>query len=398
LVSTPAPALQPSAARNGLVGFFLSGLLTSFLGAILPAWRYHIEPDFLVIGTYFLCQNAGLLAAFWVGNRFLARRGLKVAFLLGCALAAGGLLVLSLFSPPSPALWRMAGLLLIGCGAGLFNSASFQAITPAYEIDPVATLNIAGALFGLGCFLSAVLVAGTFFVYTVPSIVALIAAVPALAAAWYSRSAARSGVLDIRPASVQELLRQLRNPAAVLLALFLFFQFGNEWALAGWLPVFLTQRLGLSPGTSLFLLALYWMALLVGRLLGQWILPRVNHVRLLLGAAVAPMFGCFVLVSTDNLFGAITGVLLAGGGFSLIYPLAAEKVGDRFPGFHPGVFSGIFSIAITGAQLAPASVGYLADWLGNKVVMGLPLAGSVLVLILLLLILLEAKLSGNPTS
>jgi hypothetical protein len=46
--------------------------------------------------------------------------------------------------------------------------------------------------------------------------------------------------------------------------------------------------------------------------------------------------------------------------------------------------------------LAPASLGYLAHFFGIGVVMGLPMAGSMIVLFLLLLILLETRLSGRP--
>ena len=79
----------------------------------------------------------------------------------------------------------------------------------------------------------------------------------------------------------------MRSPGAVLFSLLLFFQFGNEWAVAGWLPLFLIQRLGISPATSLLMLALYWLALLVGRVVAQWILPRVRHARLLVWSVPA---------------------------------------------------------------------------------------------------------------
>ena len=106
------------------------------------------------------------------------------------------------------------------------------------------------------------------------------------------------------------------------------------------------------------------------------------------------MFACVVLFSTNNLFGATVGVLLAGGGFSVILPLVMEKIGDRFPYYHPGFFNGIFSIALSGGLLAPASLGLFAHFFGTGVVMGLPLAGSIMVFILVMLILLEARLSA----
>jgi fucose permease len=141
------------------------------------------------------------------------------------------------------------------------------------------------------------------------------------------------------------------------------------------------------------------LALLVGRLVAQAILPRVRHGRLLLASVVSAMFGCLILSLTDNLFGVGSGILFVGGGFAVVYPLAVEMIGDRFPYYHPGVFNGIFTIAVTGGLLAPATLGYFARlWDDVRVVMWLPLAGTVMVLILVLLIWLETKLSGKATA
>jgi FHS family glucose/mannose:H+ symporter-like MFS transporter len=192
---------------------------------------------------------------------------------------------------------------------------------------------------------------------------------------------------------------ELRTPAAVLLALLLFFQLGNEWALAGWLALFLTQRLGISPATSLMMLALYWLALLVGRVAAQWILPKVRHGRLLLMSAAGSILGCMILLATDNQFGAVTGILLLGAAFAPIYPLVVEKIGHRFPYFHPGFYNGIFSCALAGGLLAPSTLGYWASQWGVRTVVGLPLAGTAVVFVLLLLIGLEARLNSfKPAS
>ena len=181
----------------------------------------------------------------------------------------------------------------------------------------------------------------------------------------------------------------------MLFSLVLFFQFGNEWAIAGWLPLFLSQRLGLSPSTSILMLALYWLALLIGRIAAQWILPNVVHAKLLAGCVLAAVFACIILIATDNQFGAVVGVLLLGGAFAPIYPLMVERIGKRFPDYHPGLYNGIFSFAIAGGLLAPCALGYFAGVFGVGTVMGLPLAGSVIVFVLLVLSWLEARLHSS---
>ena len=132
------------------------------------------------------------------------------------------------------------------------------------------------------------------------------------------------------PSPPHAILTELRSPGAVLFSLLLFFQFGNEWAVAGWLPLFLSQRLGISPATSLLMLALYWFALLIGRVVAQWIMPRVKHGRILLVRACwRAMFGCVILLATDNRFGAMIGVLLLGRRFRA--DLSAGGREDRPP-------------------------------------------------------------------
>jgi len=188
--------------------------------------------------------------------------------------------------------------------------------------------------------------------------------------------------------------RDFKNPGVVLFALLLFFQFGNEWSIAGWLPLFLIRRLGISPEASLLILALYWAVLLVGRILSQLIMGRVSRAALLLGSILSALLGTIVLASTNNRFGAVMGVLFVGAGYASIYPLMVQKIGHRFPEYRAGVYDGLFALATMGGLLAPWSLGFFATAWGIEAVMMVPLLGACMVFILMLLILLEAKLSS----
>jgi fucose permease len=193
---------------------------------------------------------------------------------------------------------------------------------------------------------------------------------------------------------LKEVLDDFRSPAAVLFALLLFFQFGNEWSLAGWLPLLLIQRLGISPLASLLLLALYFFCLLVGRVVAQWLLPVVHHGKLLMTSSALSLFGCLILALTNNLFGAGTAVVFIGGGFAITYPLVIEKIGLRFRYYHPTLFNSIFSLAILGGLLAPWTLGFFAQTWSVRAVMVVPLGGTLIVSVLLVLIWAEAKLTG----
>ncbi|HVX65811.1 MAG TPA: MFS transporter, partial [Bryobacteraceae bacterium] len=322
--------------------------------------------------------------------RLLERRGLPLLLSVACGLACAGLALLAFQPVAGTALWAMAGLLVVGCGAGLLNIGVFRAITPLYRYDSAATINLGGAMFGAGSMVTALLVAGTYYVYTIASILILLALLPGFFIPVYARARFAPDPAA-RHVSLRQAMADFRSPAAVLFALLLFFQFGNEWAVAGWLPLFLIQRIGISPESSEFMLAAYWAALLVGRVLVFSILPAVRSARLLLWSVLAALFGCLILISTNNRFGAVVGILLVGGGFASIYPLVAERIGGRFPHYHPGFFNGIFSIGLTGGMLAPWSLGLFASHWGVRAAMVLPLLGTLMVCLLLLLLWAEAK-------
>lgn len=395
---TPVPSsaeAPPSGGGKALAGFLLSGFLLALLGAILPAWGYHRDPpEFIAVGNYFLSLVIGLMAASRIAREIMARRTISFLLVFGCSTSCISLVYLALVGPPLSSWWRVAGLLVLGTGAGLVNMALFHAISKDYQANSASTVNKGGIWYGLGCLVATLLVAGTFYAYTVPSILIFMAMVPGIFAGLYAKTSYIAPPEGAQP-SLRQAFVDIRSPSALLFALLLFFQFGNEWSIAGWLPLFLIRRVGLSPSTALLILAFYWLFLLIGRLAAVAILPRVRHGRLLIGSVLAALFGCLILYSTDNAFGAATSVLFLGAGYAIVYPLVAEAIGRRFPYFHPGFFNGIFSWALVGGLLAPATLGYTASVWGVGIVIGIPLVGTFMVMAILPLIWLEAKVTGR---
>ncbi len=92
-----------------MAAFLVSGILMSFLGAILPAWGYHLRPSFIEVGDYFLSLAFGLLLSVVAAHFLLPRRGLKFILVLANVLACGGFLFLALSSPPAAAVLATVG-------------------------------------------------------------------------------------------------------------------------------------------------------------------------------------------------------------------------------------------------------------------------------------------------
>ena len=387
--------LQASSSRRSLAGFFLTGMLVAFLGAVLPVWRYHVNSEFITVGNFFLSMFAGMLASIKGASYLLSRRGIRFPLILASSLACGAFLYLAAVPDSASPWWRAAGIFLLGLSAGLTATTVFHAISPLYSRDSAATLNLAGAFFGFGCLVTALLIAATCDVYRVSGILVFMAVPPGLLAGFFAKSRFEVIPLPHQP-TVREAFRDFKSPGAVLLSLLLFVQFGNEWSIAGWLPLLLIQRLGVSPATSLRLLALYWLSLLVGRIAMQAILPRLRHGIVLVASGFSALLGCGILFFTNNVFGATCGILFVGGGFAAIYPVVAEKIGGRFPYYHPGFFNGIFSFASAGGLLAPWTLGIYASLWGIRAVMLVPVLGACAVFLLALMIWIFARLTEVP--
>ena len=384
-------------ARNALTVFFLSGLLLALPGAILPVWGYHLSDEFLIIGDYFLAVAAGILLSVKIGDALHRKKPVQTMMTWGASLASISLVAMAVFAPPAHWLFRAGALLLLGIAAGLLNSSAFQSISTLFEQDPAATVNLAGALFGSGCFAAALAASSTFYLFqrTGTLIPILFGLLLALASYFYRHREFAEPVAHSEKS--HEIWAEVKSPGAVLFSMLLFFQSGSEWAVAGWLAILLVHNTGVNPATGLLMLSVYYLALLSGRIVAQSLLSRVGHGKLLLSSSFAALLGSLILAFTNNTFGAWVGVLLLGGGFAMIYPLAVEKIGHRFPNYHPGFYNGIFSIGLVGGLLAPWSLGYLANYLGIGAVMVIPFLGTCMVFLLTILIWIEARLAAPPS-
>jgi fucose permease len=359
---------------------------------MLVAWQY-LDTDPREIGRHFLALNAGYIVAAFFSQRLLRERSMRIIILAASAAATVGLVGLSFAGPPEPVFFRLAGLSVLGLAGGALATALFHLLQPTSKQRAGSLANQAGAWFGAGCCLSAILVGISYASGRDLLETLLPAFVPLAFLAIFVRKPVPPSTANGRSARD---VRSLRVVATVLFSLLLFFQFGNEWALAGWLPLFLIRRLGSSPIAAIFSLAVYFLCLVAGRWLAHALLRVLSHRKLLLASIVLAMCGYLLLALTTTFSGAYTAIVIIGLGFGPIYPLVVENLDSRFA-YHPGFYNGIFSVAMSGAMFAPWLLGYFCQFFGIQYVVLVPAIGSVFVCILALLLMLEAHLMREAT-
>jgi predicted MFS family arabinose efflux permease len=385
-----------------LSGFAISGLLLAMPGGLLPLWGFHVKPDFGTAGNYFLVLGLGVICASAVGHRFRAQVKPGRMLPLGCFAGAVAMLLLSLGAPPAAVWYQCLALFLTGAAAGAVNMGVLEPIAGAYEANPAGVALTGGVFFGAGSVVSAWLLSQCLDASNPARLMALAAVMPGLAGVAFGRMRPKGQEDRLARAAGtggaalgSDRAKDLRSVLAILFALLLFFQFANEWAIAGWLPVYLIDRLGMNPSQAVGLLALYWLALTAGRFFAARLLTTVSHGRMLLMSALCALFGSVFLLGAMTTFGTVVGILLTGAGFSAIYPLAAERIATRFTAYHPGYFNGIFTFAMTGGILAPFALGYLAAGYGLRMLPLMTLPGSAAVFGLIALIWLGRKVAGS---
>ena len=383
--------------RVWLAGFLVLGVLLGLVGPLAIAWQYHLDTDPKLIGLHFLALNVGYLLAVAIARPLVTRVSIRLIALIACLVAFASLISLSLLAPPVPASGRMVGLGFAGVASGGLITALLHVLESYFGEQVAGAVNRAGLLFGCGCLISTLTVAAIYFAGSVQIETACLALVPLIFFFLFARNhypAAREPVYRRKEHAAQEMLRQVRSVGALLLSLLLFFQFGNEWAIAGWLPLFLIHRLGTNPVWAILALATYFLALMTFRLAAQTLSSRLNGRVLLMGSVVIAMIGYLLLSLSWNMTAAWIAVVVIAAGFAPIYPLVTENLDERFS-YHPGFYNSLFTIAITGGMSAQWLLGYIDAFLGVKYVMTVPALGSIAVFVLASLILLETHIMGS---
>lgn len=387
----PCPHGAPARTLIGTV--FLIGTLLALPGSLLPVWGYHRLDAFVSAGHHFLALAAGFVIANLLASLCTARYPRAVfSPLPGSVFALLAILIFTFLPPPFPLAFQLSGAFCAGVAIGMLNATLFHQIGSLYQLRSANTFHLASVSCLLGVLTTPLLV--SFAVEPSRTMALLALAISPLFVGLSVGFRAQRTLPVERVRSFREALADFRNPTAILLSLLLLFQLGNEMALLGWLPVFLIQRLGVSPATGLFGLVAFALALLLGRVGVQAMAHHAWRHRLILSGLLVALLGCLMLAFTNNLFGALFGITLTGVGFAPIYPATQAIIHGRFPYFHPAIFNSMFSIGMVGGILAPWTLGWLTHNFGIQYVMIVPLAGLLMVSIIMALLWLERKLVG----
>ncbi len=369
-------------------GMFVFGIVLAILGALfgLPEMRERLHVDLARQGDVFLLLFFGVFLSTIVVGPMIDSFGNKLVLALSAALVAVALVAFSAAHAFVPAL---VAAFLLGLGGGGLNTSTNALVADLYADNRGAMLNILGAFFGVGALSIPLLAASITGFFTITQLLLIAAALAALCTIGYL-------LLGFPPPtepsgfSLLASLRVARTPGVLLFAILLFFQSGNEASIGGWTSTY-AGTVGATPNTATWVLASYWAALTIGRLVGARLLAQLSKSRLVLASAVGSAMGCVVLLASNSVAMLAVGAVIVGFSFAAIYPTTLAMAADRYERLAGTIFGFLFAVGLIGGMSFPWAIGHISQHHGVRSGMVLPLAGGVAISILVTIIATREK-------
>lgn len=341
LMSLPAGRLVAALGyKRGIV----AGLLVAGVGALLfwPAAGLHAYPLFL--GALFVLAT-GITVLQVAANPYVALLGpertshsrLTLAQSmnsLGTTIAPlfGGLLILAAAPPSGAALAAMPA-----AEALAWRSSQAQAVQGPY-------LGLAVALFVLAAIVMA---------FRLPAI---------------------RGVEDVAHRRHDRIADVLRHPHVLFGVLAIFFYVGAEVSIGSVMVNYLSMPEighGLTEQQATTYVSMYWGGALVGRMVGAFLLAKLDPRRVLaVFAAIAAMLLLVTISSSGDVakWSVVSIGLFNSIMFPTIFALGIERLGPL-----TGKAASLLIMAIVGGAVVPLATGWLADAQGLQQALALPL-------------------------
>jgi MFS family permease len=361
------------------------------------------------VGAGYAAQGLGYAAVVTALPLFKDRQdisdGMVSAILLGvCVAGAGG----SVLADRVAARWGsrfalVAGLLTIAVGLGLTTVTTpmvlFTAIFVLYGLGlgmVDASLSMQGVL--VQARLGRSVMSRLFAAYTAAAIVAALLmsgfsasgaglSVAVGAAAVFAALVGVIGLTSFEPGRTvvhheDGVRRRPGNFRRVVLigGVLIFTAFLADSAVSTWSTVYLHDSLDATDSAAPLGYAAYQATVLVSRLAGDHLVPRVGRVSSAAGCLLICAVGCGLVVAVPSLGVAILGFALTGIGVGVLVPLTFSAVGDAVPGQSDEAIARVNIFNYGGALLGAVAIGGLSDPVGLRLAFLVPVLGLLLTL------------------
>ncbi len=312
--------------------FALFGTSMTVIGATLPRILENFGWSYGTAGAVIAANAIGYFGSVFAAGRIVGRIGPRTAALIGLSLVSGGLALFA--ASPGPAL-NLALYALIGIGQGFLEILVNWSVM---RMDREGrAMSIMHAAFSIGAVAGPfavgwLLASGRPWVLIYRGMALLFGVVLAAGLALPFDRLGRETVAARTGGGPS-----VRDRAYVLGFAVLFLYVGAELGISNWAAELFVRSFRGSEATGSFMVSLFWLGLLAGRLGIPLLLPRARQEKVLVVLS-AGLAASTLLLAASSFFGppavfvGAASVALAGLFCSSIYPIVIFLEGRAHPG------------------------------------------------------------------
>ena len=348
-----------------LLNFLLFGITLTIISATLPKIIRQFEWSYLCAGIVLSAASVGYFASTFISGFLVTRFGAKAVICLGLLFQASGL---GLFGVVQGIPFNFLMALLIGIGEGstdvVTNCCVVRMETPGENrlINVMHSSFPVGAIIGpmaMGCLIKSG--------YSWQLIYRSIAALNLLIAGVLVILNFGSVTKEHDEASPHGAMSDLiSNPLLVSLIITIFLYVGCELGVSSWISEYFVRIFDFMPSFGAFMVSIFWLGILIGRLSVPLLCRRLPQVDVILGLVL--LSGIFLPVSimVNDPVGAELTFFLCGLGFSAVYPIGIALIGEHIKAGQSVAIGLVATAGGIGSFTFPFIIGAIAAGYGIR--------------------------------
>ncbi|RZV43350.1 MAG: MFS transporter [Acidimicrobiia bacterium] len=340
------------------------GFALAALGPAMPLIREDLDMSRTLGGLHFTALAAGSVLAGFSSERLTARWGRRLLFWAGgTGVAAGAIIVGAGWHPAV----TLIGSIVVGTSGALMLTTGQAALSDHHPLHRPVALTEVNTAMSLGAVVPALLIGGL-----AAAGVGWRAAFLAPLGIWIVLAATRRTEPFPAPAPADAPAERYRLSrsywiywAALIPAV------GAEWSIAAWGAGFLVDVAGTAEATAALLMMGFFGAMVAGRAVGARIARQAEPPVVLATSITVATVGALVLLIAESAFSAVIGLVVAGLGISMLFPMLLALAMSTAPGHADAASARAFIAGGSAVLVAPLTLGVVADTAGIRAAFGL---------------------------
>ena len=335
--------------------FFVSGLMNTLVGTLLPFMKAEYEMSYLLSGAVISALQIGNFSALMIAGflpYLIGRKKSTITLATGIVI---GFILMTLSGNPVVLLVAFAA---IGVGRGVYGNISNVVMSEIAE-NKAASLNVLHAVFAVGALIAPFMTVITVVVLKMDwrACAWALVAFELVALILLGRSSLSNTPGEQSKGGKREFLK---NGDFWLNTAILFFYLCCEGAITGWLVTYFTELGHIPPALAQMTSSALWVFILVGRLLCASLSTKMDRTILLLILGSLQLLFFIMMISVHSI--ALIFLSICGLGLSMsgIYPTVLSTVDPAITESTSGM-GAIIAIATVGGITMPAVVGSVAQ-------------------------------------